>query len=133
MPETTPTSSTQYTYSKDGKLFKYGPFDSVEAAIAAATKAGCSIVHVGEVHPYSNSAFFPDADVITDHMMSAADAVAGDYSNCYPDVSEEASAELTAQLAVLLDAWCEKHGVKPSFHDVINITKHAIPKAEMEI
>lgn len=122
--------SEQYCYSWDDEVFNNGTFPTVEAALADAIAENDdehSHVFIGEAVPYTNCAFFPDADTIIEYMQERADDEVGEYADCYIDVDKEAEEELTKQLKDLLFAWCEKHQVSPTFYRVKNSEAHQLP------
>lgn len=124
------TKHTEYCYSWNGEDFKGDTFDTIKAALAdaAAENDGDNThVHVGKVEHPSNSQFFPDAGDVIDHMANQAYDYGGEYAEYYPDVSDEAKEELNVQLVALLEAWCQKHEVSPSFYQVSNVKEYPIP------
>ncbi len=121
---------TEYCYSWNGEDFSRGVFDSIPAALADAAgdnDEGLGTVHVGEVSRPCNSLFYPDADDVIDHMITQADDYAGEYASDYPDVSAEEKADLSKQLEALLDAWCQKCGISPTFYQVRNVKEYPLP------
>lgn len=120
----------EYCYSWNGEDFKSGTFDSVKAALADAATDNDdehTHVHIGEVERPSNSQFFPDAGDVIEHMENQAYDYGSEYAVDYPDVSDEAKAELNEQLAALLDTWCQKHGVSPNFYQVSGVKEYPVP------
>ncbi len=122
--------SIKYCYSWDDEDFSSGRFDSVEGALADAVaeadeQAG---VYVAEAEPWDNSAFYPSASWVLEHMQEQAWGEAGDYADDYAAVSIEAREELNQQLAALLDAWCQKHGVIPQFFRVKKSVLYSLPE-----
>lgn len=116
-----------WCYSLNGEDYTSGTFDSVEATLAAGQKEAkaqiadgekVDVIYVAKAEQQHNYSFFPDGSDIIEHMADQADSIAGDYSNNYPDVSDEAETELTTELHALLEKWCEKYGVSPSFYQV---------------
>ncbi|MBD1582815.1 hypothetical protein [Pseudoalteromonas sp. S16_S37] len=109
-----------WCYSFDGENFTSGTFTSIESALQdARNKADDSAkVYLAPCETYDNSRFFPDADELINYMGNQADDVGGEYANDYPDVREEAENELTEKLHDLLNKWCDKHDVAPSFYGV---------------
>lgn len=115
-----------WCYSFDGSNFKSDTFASMELAIEDAKKEAdddIDTIYVGQCETHHNERFFPDADIITEHMCVNAEDVGGDFANDYPDVTKEAEEELTQSLHKLLKEWCIKHDVSPSFYSVINSQK----------
>ncbi|TND52037.1 hypothetical protein CF123_18140 [Aeromonas veronii] len=122
-------SCVEYCHSWNGEDFKSGTFDSVKAALADAAAdndEGHTIVHIGKVDRPCNSQFFPDAGDVIEHMENQSYDYGGEYAMDYLDVSDEAKAELDAQLADLLDAWCKKHDVSPNFYQVVGAKEYPI-------
>lgn len=116
-----------WCYSLDNEDYSSGTFASVKSALAAGQKEvndkiadgeKVDFIYVAKAEQQHNYSFFPDGSDIIEHMAEQADAVGGDYANNYPDVSDEAEKELTTELHALLEKWCEKHGVSPSFYQV---------------
>ena len=123
----------QFCYSWDDELFNSGRFDSVEEALAdaAAEADEQHSVYVAEAEPWVNSTFYPSASWVLEHMQEQAWSEAGEHAEDYAEVSIEARDELNEQLVTLLDAWCEKHGVVPTFYRVRKSTPYQLPlKAE---
>lgn len=121
--------SVEYCYSWDNKRFDSGTFGSIEEALAdaAATDEQRENVYVGEAVLFKNSAFYPDAGWVLEHMGEQAWGEVGEYSEDYPDVSKEARDELNELLSAMLDTWCEKHGVSPQFYRVSNSKCYPMP------
>lgn len=76
-------------------------------------KVGDTVYVADVVHPSSSQ--FCDADDVIDTMRDRASDIGGEYAEDYPDIADEAKAELNAFLA----AWIDKHA-SPSFYTVIN-------------
>lgn len=116
-----------WCYSLNNEDYSSGTFDSIQSALSAGQKAAnesiadgeiVNVIYVAKAKQQHNCSFFPDGSDIIEHMALQADDVGGDWANDYPDVSEEAEQELTTELHALLEKWCEKHGVSPSFYMV---------------
>lgn len=128
-PEKKAERADEYCYSWNGEGFKSDTFYSVKDALAAAAadnEEDNAHVHIGKVDRPSNSQFFPDAGDVIEHMENQASDYGGEYAEYYPDVSEEAKAELGDQLAALLDAWCERHDVSPNFYQVVAVKEYPV-------
>ena len=121
--------STQYCYSWDDDHFNSGRFDSVEEALADAVAEddGQDGVYVAEAEPWDNSAFYPSASWVLEHMQEQAWGEAGEHADDYAAVSIEAREELNQQLTALLDAWCQQHGVVPQFYRVKKSVLYSLP------
>ena len=119
-----------YAYSFDETDFSSGVFETLEKAIADAqlNADGFDRVFVGRVKNPVNSDFYPDADVITEHMLIQAEDVAGEYAEDYIDVSAEAEKDLTEYLHRMLDNWCRKYCISPSFYEVLEIKEYKLTK-----
>ncbi len=114
------TENTSWCYSFDNQNFRSEVFESEELAVQDAIKQGEDKDHVF-VAPCKravNSQFYPDADLITEHMLVNAQDNYNEHADEYPDVSEDAEKELTRELHKLLDRWCKKHQVEPTFYMV---------------
>lgn len=110
-----------WCYSLDGEDYSSGTYSAAELALTEAQKAAVELgdvkfLYVAKAEPQNNHSFFPDGSDIIEHMATQADDVGGDYSNNYPDVSDEAETELTSALHKLLENWCKKYSVSPSFY-----------------
>lgn len=115
----------KFTWSVDGEDWRAGMFDSFDDAVADAIDNAedddwnpAESVHIGECSEHANSRFYPDGDDIINHMQCAADDVGGEHACDYPDVDREAIDDLTNMLEKMLDEWCAKYGVEPSFYEV---------------
>jgi hypothetical protein len=114
-----------WSYSLNNEDYSSGTFKSVKDALSAGQQAvkesiqdgkKIDFIYVATVQPQHNYSFFPDGGDIIEHMADQADAEGGDYAEHYPDVSDEAQEELTTELHALLEKWCEKYNVSPSFY-----------------
>ncbi|MGF1884216.1 hypothetical protein [Vibrio splendidus] len=125
----------QFTYSTDNEHFNGGSFDSHEdaklEALATEHKPGTTFVCVGEVAPHDNATFYPDAELIIEHMYEQARDVGGEYAEDYPDVSKEDEKLLTQMMKETLDKWCEIAQVSPSFFGVKNIKKYSVETGKL--
>ena len=122
-------SKINWCYSFDNIDFSNGTFSDKDIALADAKKEGLGrnsegqsldTIYLAKADFATNEQFFPDADLITEHMALQAEDVGGDYAENYPDVSKEAEEELTKELESLLSKWCEKNKVAPTFFNVSN-------------
>lgn len=119
--------ATRWCYSLDNEDYSLGTYGTDREALAAGQAEAKERINDGKdikfiyvaqsVEPL-NSSFFPDGGDIIEHMENQADDVGGDYTNNYPDVTDEAVDELTVELHALLEAWCKKHEVAPTFYSV---------------
>ena len=111
-----------WCFSLNGEDYSHGTYSSTKAALEAAQKAAADdggsvqLLYIAKAETQSNHSFFPDGSDIIEHMADQADSVGGDWANDYPDVSSEAEQELTKELHELLEKWCKKHDVSPSFY-----------------
>lgn len=126
----------EYCYSWDDELFDSGKFSSIEDALADAAENADdgddgwrTEVYIAEAIAFENSAFYPDASLILEHMGEQAWGEIGESADEYPDVSKEAREDLDVQLKAMLDAWCEKHEVSPQFYRVRNSKLYPLPGA----
>lgn len=118
----------KYCYSWDGKKYDNGTFDNAQAALDEAIKESfvhqaedgkkTDYVYIAEAMTYQNSSFYPDADLIIEHMALEAHDKGGDYAIDYPDFDKNAKSELNQMLHKVLDKWCAKHNISPSFYQV---------------
>lgn len=115
----------KFTWSVDDEDWRAGMFDSFDDAVANAIDNAedenwrpVESVYIGECKEHPNSRFFPDGGVIIDHMQCAADDIGGEHGCDYPDVDREAISDLTNMLHKMLNEWCAKHGVEPSFYEI---------------
>lgn len=114
-----------FAWSINDDDYTSGTFSSFDDAVADALDNAedddCNpveSVYIGECKEYANSKFFPDGWDIVNHMLNAANDVVGEHADDYPDVDREAIDELTKRLHKLLEEWCTKHGVEPSFYEI---------------
>lgn len=116
-----------WCYSLNNKDYSSGTFPSSKLALIAGQQEAkelsdeskpISVIYLAKAEHFQNHSFYPDGCDIIEHMAEQADSEAGDHANNYPDVSDEAEDELTAELHALLEKWCEKHNVSPSFYSV---------------
>lgn len=117
------TKQMDWCYSYDNEIFDSGSFSTREEALIDArenAEEGIEFAYLANSAPYSNYTMYPDADIIIEHMYCQADDLGGDFANDYPDCPPEAEKELTEKLHKLLDEWCEKYEIKPSFYQVLN-------------
>lgn len=120
--------NNQYCYSWDGKNYNNGTFNSAQEALDDAIKESVEhqvdeginpdSVYIAEAMTYQNSSFYPDAEIITEHMACNADDQGGEHADDYPDFDKDAENELTQMLHEILDKWCDKHDISPSFYQV---------------
>lgn len=125
-----------WAYSFDNENFSSGMFSTKKEALSDAQREGLArneqndennqFIYIAKSEHATNEQFFPDADIITEHMFCNAEDVGGDYADKYPDVSVEAEEELTDALHKLLSDWCNKHEVAPSFYTVSESKKYNI-------
>ena len=120
-------SKLNWCYSLDNSDFSSGIFSDKDVALADAKKEGLArnsdgesldTIYLSKADLANNEQFFPDADLIIEHMALQAEDVGGEHVDNYPDVSKEAEDELTKELEALLSKWCEKHEVAPTFYTV---------------
>lgn len=84
-----------------------------------------SIVHSGDAETPSYKQLC-DADDVIEMMGERAYEIAGEHADSFPDVTDEATAELNA----LLLAWMEKH-CAINFWTVKNVKPHVITDADL--
>lgn len=130
----------KYCYSWDGTDYNNGTFDSAQEALDDAIKESQlhqadegrtpEFVFIAEATNYQNRTFYPDADIIIEHMACNADDRGGEYAGDYPDAGKEAEAELTQMLHEVLDKWCSKHEISPSFFQVGHEVKYCLATAK---
>lgn len=83
-------------------------------------------IYVGEAkHPGARE--LCDADDVIETMGDRASDIAGEYADSYPDVTDEAKAELNA----FLSSWIEKHA-SPGFYSVHNARPHILSADDFE-
>lgn len=116
-----------WCFSLDNENYSLGTYGTDREALAAGQaeakerindRKNIKFIYVAQSVEQLNSSFFPDGGDIIEHMENQADAVGGDYTNNYPDVTDEAVDELTVELHALLEKWCKKHEVAPTFYSV---------------
>lgn len=110
-------------WSADEENFRYDSLaellDNHENLLAGNT------VYVGEAHVPAYKQFC-DADDVIQMMGERAYDIAGEYAEDFPDVTEEATAELNA----LLLAWMETH-CPVNFWTVKNVKPYVITEADV--
>ncbi|AZS26232.1 hypothetical protein [Vibrio anguillarum] len=125
----------KWCYSFDGSNFSNGTFETDKLALADAQREGLcrnkenndeAIKHIfiAPCRLAENKTMFPDADLIIEHMNCQAEDIGGQYASSYPDVSDEETDSLTIQLHELLEKWCEKCQVFPTFFTVHASSKY---------
>jgi hypothetical protein len=85
-----------------------------------------SVVYVGTPARYAASTYIDDADDVIERMAERAYDEHGEFAEDFPDVTDEAKAELTAFLA----AWADKH-CEVSFYGVENIRPYTITAEDL--
>jgi len=125
----------QWCYSFDNENYSNGTFKTKKAALEDAQKEGVArnqeeennnikFIYVSECEVPQNEQMFPDAEVIIEHMACQAEDIGRDYANGYPDVTQEQEDDLNHQLHELLNNWCKKCDVSPSFFTVLESRKY---------
>jgi hypothetical protein len=84
------------------------------------------VVYVGTPVRHAPSTFIDDADNIIERMGERAYDEHGEFADDYPDVTDEAKAELTAFLV----AWADKH-CDVRFYGVEDIREYAITAEDL--
>ncbi|MBA4707550.1 hypothetical protein [Aquitalea aquatica] len=113
-------SDVQLAWSENGEDFTS---ESLCELIENGELQPGQTIYVGEVKYHSTD--WIGADDVIDMIADRGYDEGGEYAECFPDVSEEAQAELEAFLA----AWQAKH-CAPSFFQVINVKEHVITEEE---
>lgn len=117
----------QWCFSLDNTKFTSGTFDSKKLALEAGQKEGLLLKEGGEaistifVAPCKyaqNSQMYPDAELILEHMACQAEDIGREFAESYPDCDKEAEKELTEKMHALLDEWCSKHSISPTFYTI---------------
>lgn len=118
------TTDIKQCWSANGEDFI---FQSLRELLdAGADLAPGDVVHVGEAD-YPDTHQLIDASDVMDQMTDRAWDIAGEYAMDYPDVSNEAKAELES----LLSAWITKH-CPPTFFVVKNSKEYTLTTADMD-
>lgn len=107
---------------KEAEYF-HGEEDTRQAAIASGTKEydGESF-QVGQFETVYASEFYPDVDTVLEIMGDRAHDNSSEFSEGWPsEPTQEAKDELDSGLQDLLNAWTEKHDLKPSWYSVRNV------------
>lgn len=82
-------------------------------------------VYRSTLHKDDPAGFVPDEDHVIEYMSERAyESDAGEWADNYPDLNEEAKADLANALKPL-EAWARKH-CQPSFFTVNDITPHIL-------
>lgn len=134
--------NNKYCYSWGGEKYNNGTFNSAQEALEDAIKEAVlhqadeglnpDSVYIAEAMTYQNSSFYPDADIIIEHMACNADDQGGEYAEDYLDFDKDAEIELTKMLHEVLDKWCAKHEISPSFYQVGPSVKYCLATAKPE-
>lgn len=127
--------SKEYSWSWDNSDFSNGTFDSIEDAVNDAINSADDgddgwrdIVYVAEVDRVFNDAFYPSASWVIEHMQEMAWSDFGDLADDYAEAPLPARQELDLMITEVLDAWCKKHNIEPSFYRIRNPKVHCIAK-----
>lgn len=115
--------SGEYCWSTDDENFSYETLDELLDS-NKDIKAG-DVVSVGVKQPHDTN--WVDADDVISMIGERADDVAGEYAENFPNVSEQAIAELDQ----FLSSWQAKHCVA-SFYSVKDIVPHVITESDIE-
>ena len=135
------SNNNGWCFSFDNCSFNSGVFKTQAIALDEAQREGERRSKEGGHNPFvylakadlaANERFYPDADVLIEHMACQADDVGGDYVDNYPDCNIDAKNELTSELYSLLNRWCIKHGISPSFYEVGESTKYSLENQSLE-
>lgn len=124
----------QWCYSFNNKDFSSGAFCTKKLALEEAQKEGFALnnsddsstikfIYIAQCEVAKNHSFFPDAEILIEHMACQADDIGGEHANGYPDASHDAEKELTNELHKLLHNWCNKHCISPTFYTVFESIK----------
>ncbi len=118
----------KYCYSFDEESY-HGKYDTREEALAEALSENNSYA---ESNRFSNiytaecdTKFFVEflqLDSLWECMSNVAYDEIGEFSEGWPEVSEDAEKELTDFMV----EWAKKYKLEPTFYGVINIEKHPI-------
>lgn len=127
-------NETRWCFSLDGENYLSGTYaNPKDALISAMTEAkkefdnGRDIqkFYVAKAIQKQACDFFPDANDVINHMANVAYDDFGDHSSNFPNTTPEAEKELEKELAELLERWCEKHKIAPSFYSVHDPKEHS--------
>ena len=119
------TAEIELCWSFDGENFNYDSLRDLIDANRDELQVG-SVVEFGTKVEYSASRFVPKSDWVFEQMQEQAYDVGGEFSEDFPDVSDEGAAELDA----LLKAWAEKH-VTVNFWTVANTQEYTITAEDL--
>jgi hypothetical protein len=138
------TTEQRYVYSLDGNEFRGdaqgGGWETREQALTAGRERAAQIAALKDVDPgpvwtgiqvrCTAAAFYPEAGFVLETMSElAAGEVGGEACEEWPDVGEEAKAELETfwkeTVCPFLDEWVTRHELDPTFWAVTEVVKHA--------
>lgn len=121
----------EYSYSYDEEGY-HGPFPSAMAAAAEAfgEDPDASIVWIGENVPPPAPESFLYADLLIEHVQVQDDYDA-EWAESWPRATNEHRAELTQAVRKVFADWLDRHGLRPRFWTVENVTR--ISRDEMEL
>lgn len=110
-------SDIRECWSTDEETYSY---DTLGELLDCNELVAGDIVYVGHAIDHDPTWWF-DADQVIEAIGEAAHGDAGEHAEDYPDVTDEAKAELQT----LLDAWITKH-CTPSFYRVENSRQYVL-------
>jgi hypothetical protein len=118
-------SDIRECWSTDEETFNYDTLGELLDCNDELT-AG-SVVYMGHAADHDPTAWF-SADHVIGALGEAAYDEAGEHAQDYPDVSEEAKAELQT----LLDAWVTKY-CTPTFYRVENVREYVLTEEDVAV
>jgi hypothetical protein len=111
-----------YSYSTDKEIY-YGDYGTPEEAaddcLGDGDRTRCW-VGVNEPPP-SPESYFDIEDLI--ETVSCQDLYSGDWADNWFRGTKEEKQEINNEVQQVIGAWFDKHGLRPAFHNVANVTE----------
>ncbi|MCD5326715.1 hypothetical protein ACFFU8_18385 [Chromobacterium piscinae] len=117
-----PNTQPRQVWSHNGETFQA---DSLRELIKDYELEPGSVVHVGDVQEHGTN--WIDADDVIEQIAERGDDEGGEFADDFPDVPDEAKAELDT----FLTRWQAEHCVA-TFFNVVNVRQYTITEADIE-
>ncbi len=118
-------SNIKKTWSHDNELFQCDSLGDLVTNYRDVLEVG-SIVYVGDAERPTVRELC-DVDAVIDQLGERARDIGGEFAEDFPDVTDDAKAELEAFLV----AWLEKH-CTIDFYTVRNVTPYTVTAIDLE-
>lgn len=113
--------ATEYCWTVDGENFSgrhATRVDAIQEAKDSTDEWRHDQIETGTVVPRSAIEFFPSANDMVEHAAEHAYNECGDNAADWPEVSDEAEADLDLVLSGFLQSWIMRHRLTPTFYTV---------------